>query len=312
MAKHTVPKHISPCGAQSHLPPQKYGGLTLRGVIQSVASDNNFNGHFCLWFLDNDNNFIVGNSSADQAVCKYKDILSKLFQGIHLERLYLTTAPFRKSDFDYDPQFRCCVKDFKVAFNSQLRKIFGEDNAKINDFPVTLIDLNVCLPENKMYNPKFYCKNERNKVHFNAIYYRKYLEQLFSILEIHGGLSNHSDNLAANPSVCKELQQTLPPSLHLDHTIPIPRSSPQHSEQVMTVRSPISEGISASSQTQDDSPLSQPSISRGLSLDEVSLDVPETTTDDDAGKPKKRRGKHNKNRSFDPFRMLRINFFPMD
>ena len=76
--KHTVP--IYP-----HARNKCYGGLTLRGLIERVAKDSLFNGHFCLWLMDNDIDWIYQRrSSMESAVQDYKGILAELFKGVHL------------------------------------------------------------------------------------------------------------------------------------------------------------------------------------------------------------------------------------
>lgn len=299
---HTVP--IFP-----HTREQRYGGLTLRGVVQKAASDPLFNGHFCLWFMGNDAEFIMMHRHhVELAVERYEEILStKLFQGIHLERLYLITAPLRKSDFTYDRVFRCKIYPYKMKFNSQLRKVFGDGSRKINGFPVTLVDLNVCIPEMDMENPKFYCGKEKLKVHINEKYYRKFLTLLHNILENHDGLLKHSDQLAATPSISypqhSELLMTNSSAVSPPVQVSTPLISPtllQHSEQTMAVPLP------ALLEAQDGgrTPLSQ-----AYTHGEVATSIPS-----DTGKPRKtcKRGRNSKTRNLDPFRTMKINCDPID
>ena len=142
---------------------QRFGGLTLSGIVQKVSKDPEFNGHFCLWMLDNDGEFIHRNhSSTDLGMGKYIDMLSGVFKDIHLERLYLTTAPLRVSDFQgYDDLECVSIAECKMEFNNRMRSVFGGGHGKINHIPVTLVDLNLCFPERDMGNRKFYCKQEK-------------------------------------------------------------------------------------------------------------------------------------------------------
>ena len=214
MHRHTVPRFPHPSN-------QRYAGLTLEGVVQAVAKEPSFNGHFCLWFLGNDGPWIIdqylGHHPEKSAVDSYEDILSKIFRDIKLKRLYLVTVPLRESDFwetEYilgDKVYSVFPEYFKRKFNSNLRSVFGNGNRKINGFPVSLVDLNTadCLPENDMENPKYFCRNERGwkegHTHINAQYFRKFLLKLYKILEYHGGLSD-------TPSLTADYSSTLSPS----------------------------------------------------------------------------------------------------
>ena len=175
---------------------QRYGGLTLSGVVQKVSKDPEFNGHFCLWMLDNDGEFIHHNhSSTDLGMGEYIDMLSGVFEDTHIERLYLTTAPLRVSDFrDYNNPGCVSIAECKMKFNNRMRSVYGGGHGKINHIPVTLVDLNLCFPERDMGNSKFYCKREKDKVHFNARSYVKFLSLLHDLLESHSGLSIPSSN----------------------------------------------------------------------------------------------------------------------
>ena len=125
---------------------QIYGGFTLRALVEAVASDPSFNGHFVLWFLDNDNSHIMKyRNDPEFAVAQYMQLLSRVFQGIPLERLYLTTLPFREKDFIYNSEYDSIPLPFKIQFDKELRKFFDNDSGQINNIPVTLIRLKFSL-----------------------------------------------------------------------------------------------------------------------------------------------------------------------
>ena len=318
VGRHTVP--INPSS-----PLQKHGGLTLKGLLRAVSSDPSFNGHFCFWFMDNDVKFIMDHrDSMKTAVTNYLAKLKTVFQGVTLERLYLTTVPFRVSDFHVDRVFQCCTKDFKMKFNMQLRKVFSAGKVEINGIPVTLVDLNICFPEIYMYDKKFYCIKEANKVHFRAFHYKKFLELLYGILETHGGLVNHSIPFATAPSAVLNLKASLPPLETSPHPLPLDTvlsstsgevaiDSPSlHSEQLMEVSS-IHEEISTYSA---DTLLPQTSTFKEVSSPKAASselpDVLETSPNDKKPKKSKKRGKHSKNRGVNPFHMMGINCDSLD
>lgn len=288
MDTHTVPTFPHACN-------QRYGGLTLRGVIRAVASDPSFNGHFCLWFMGNDADFIMKYEhryNVELAVQHYEGILAELFQGVHLERIYLVTPPLRMRDFTDEHDFGCAIFPYKIEFNSELRRVFKEGNKKINGCPVTLVDLNVCIPEKEMWKSDFYCDKEKEKIHINKEYYLKFLDFLHNFLESHGGLSDQSTQLTAT---------TLPsPSLSLH----------QHVEQKCFPVSALPEA-----QHGDRTPLSlTPTDSVVVpSVPSVEhLNVPESTPVGNTKKPKKSRGKHSKSRNLDTLWTMKMNCQPTD
>lgn len=344
MVSHTVP--IYPRTTY-----QNYGGLTLRSVIERVAVDPSFNGHLCLWLLDNDIDWIYQRrDSIETAVEEYKNILGELFQGIHLERLYLTTAPFRKSDFDFNQKLKSEPKVFRRKFNAELRKVFGGGNIKIESFPITLLDLNVVFPEHSLSRKTCYCQKEFLKVHYNAVLYSKFLDYLYDILRSHGGLESHSLGIVAKPTL--SLPVATLSSLSCGDKPPHVLSSLPSSLQPTAV--PFHTSIfptHAGSQDSDRSSLSQPpqvplaTSSSALSLlrssertvvpimattraqdsDKPSLSNASTPVeagpsmdplDDSEGKPvdntkiqkTARRGKRNRDRRFDPFLKMRLDY----
>ena len=310
---HTVP--IYP-----HSQLQRYGGLTLRPLVKNVTSAPSFNGHFILWFMDNDNDFIMTyRYTIESAVEEYVQFLSELFQGIHLDRLYLTTVPFRASDFHYSRRYRSITLQFKIEFNERLRHMFGNDSKKINDFPVTLVDLNLCFPERDMWRSEFYCYKEQRGykgVHINARYYRRFLTLLWSLLESHSGLSIHSARVTATPPLSHS--SSLLPALSVAVAL-------QSASGILTVTnssslppSPINSTSNATTSTfslsvRECSPTSS-KVEAGtlpVSLPPASpceqpaphIDALEVAPVETKDKPKKskKRGKHSKNRNTDPF-----------
>ena len=324
-----IDTHTVPINPHSQL--QKYGGLTLRPLVENVTSDPSFNGHFILWFMDNDNDFIMAHRyTIESAVAQYVQFLSQLFQGIHLDRLYLTTVPFRAGDFHYNRQYRSKTLQFKREFNVKLRNVFGNDSGQINDFPVTLVDLNLCFPEIDMWRSEFYCSKEKwghRGVHINARYYKRFLTLLRSLLESHSGLPflfaqvtatqslSHSSSLLPALSVAVTLQSasgvltvtdssSLPPStINLPSLVEtnthsaLPSSYPSHAtNSTFSLSLPESSGTS----------LKVEAGTLPFSLSTASpCEQPATHIDalETKNKPKKskKRGKHSKNRNIDPF-----------
>ena len=204
-----------------------FGGLTLRGVIERMSRDASFNGHFCLWLMDNDIDWIYERRwSMESAVKEYREILSKLFKDIELDRLYITTAPLRKSDFSYERRLRCIPINFRMNFNEELRRVFGNGQSKINGVPVTLVDLNICFPDHLLDQDKFYCEQETNKVHYNSFFYKKFLDLLYSILHKYGGLVESVSVCKPVPSLSAATSSQVVPSFQVCVKPPVVPSHP--------------------------------------------------------------------------------------
>ena len=211
LSKNNIDTHKIPAG--------KYKGLTMRQRIDKLNLDGNFNGHLVWFFLCNDQDFFkeyFGNPEG--AVNHYLDFLRCLVSRVRLKRFYFVSAPFRQSDFEKFPRMNCSVAMLKMDFNERLRQKF-KNLISFGDVPVSLIDLNLVMPEIKMESNEWYCPREIHSkfrgIHYNKHAFAKVMRLVHDCLNKYDGLSKKLEIVCTRPSIQSSLVKVISPNIYV-------------------------------------------------------------------------------------------------
>lgn len=165
-----------------------YADKTVKQYLETICLDSQFSGTLAFIFLCNDEKFLKRQaqkeeSSEREAVQKYLEFLGNFFASVRnfhkVKFVLISTALHRKNDFT--PQNKNFL-DFKKRFNSCFVKKQAKKSYELcvngRYVPYQVLDMSQFLPPDEMSSDKYYCGQERYKVHIKAEYMEKVLVEI--------------------------------------------------------------------------------------------------------------------------------------